>query len=341
MGRRAWLAAIPLLCGLLATSDGRERASGQATDHLGRPVGQLPIARRPSREISFLQGVHWVDVNAEGGVVLEGWADAVNRRPRRSGVFTLLSYQEIVAVNVRLRLGGARPEIPARRRSEPDSGVFQHVQGTIEALRTMVRDEGRQEGERTALLTRTFPGGTVLERLSLEGLGDDRRGRLWSQRLTAVPGSMGWLLEDVRIEPGDGRRLTTAAARWTDDGRLVASGPYVLEAGMRRQAGTSGCFAVRPTGPIRFQRLSAERDAMCASPAGPAAADPFFSALSDALRRPETSAARAERAALVEQLLRVSAPSASTPELVAHMFFLLPLGSPLSGSPPAPGGGRP
>lgn len=254
------LGIVGVMLGLVCLGVAGEHAAVLDDSQLMKREGRVgPLAegffqRRPAVNIPILHGVRWTDAGP-AGVSLEVQADAVSRRPRRVGLLTFLSFQEIVATKVRVRVIGQRHGADRDRKANSASEVFSQLQGTLASLQAMVREGLHSEPDPAHFFTRTFLSGAVFEGFVLEVARDGGVGRLRSRTMTTAPGGSGWILQEVQVEATDGRRLTIHEAIWISDGRLVAHGPYRLEENRERAAGLRGCFLVRLSDALEFRGL--------------------------------------------------------------------------------------
>ena len=248
------LGLVAFLGGLATAEDRRIIAADSARMAAAHAFHEATFLKhRPSGGTPFLRTASWTDVGPEGS--FEGWVDSVGRRPRRSGVFTLLSYYEIVAVNVRVHVTSASPSPEAPRR-DASVTTFGQLQRTGTALQEMTRDgSGREPGSRVNL-AQTFLSGVVVEGFALEGPDGPRGGHFHSRVMRSGQAGEGWSLYGVQVDGADGRRLKIAEAAWTKDGRLIARGAYTVEKGPTTVAGPHGCFSIRLDGPLSFRRVS-------------------------------------------------------------------------------------
>lgn len=254
------LGIVGVMLGLVCLGVAGERAAVLDDSQLMKRQARVePLAagffrRRPAVTIPILHGVRWTDAGP-AGVSLEVQAEAVSRRPRRVGLLTFLSFQEIVATKVRVRVAHQRHGADRDRGANSASEAFNQLQGTLAGLQAMVR-EGLDSGPDPAhFFTRTFLSGAVFESFVVEVARDGGVGRLRSRTMTTAPGGPGWILQGVQVEATDGRRLTIYEATWTSHGRLVAHGAYALEENRERAAGPRGCFLVRLSDAVEFRRL--------------------------------------------------------------------------------------
>lgn len=266
------LGIVGVMLGLVYLGVAGERAAVlddcQLVTREGRvgPPAEGFFRRRPAVNIPILHGVQWTDAGP-AGVSLEVQAEAVSRRPRRVGLLTFLSFQEIVATKVRVRVAGQRHGADRDRGANSASEAFNQLQGTLASLQAMVREGLHSEPDPAHFFTRTFLSGAVFEGFVLEVVRDGGVGRLRSRMMTTAPSGPGWILQGVQVEATDGRRLTIYEATWTSHGRLVAHGPYSLEENRERAAGPRGCFLVRLSDAVEIRRLvPGDADAVLCAP---------------------------------------------------------------------------
>jgi hypothetical protein len=271
--RYAGVLGLTALVGWLATAEDRRIMVADSARGVVNRALQSAVLRQPSTPAvsPFLRTVSWADVGP--GWSFEGWADAVSRQPRRAGPFTLLSYYDLVAVNVRIRVNGADSS-GRRLQRDPAQETFQQLRRTTSALRAMVRDGSPTEPGHAVVLTRTFLAGVVIEGFFLEGAEGPRGGFLRSRLMTSAEAGEGWVLQDVEAQAADGRRLTIARATWKKDGSLEASGPYTLVRGTSSREGPEGRFSIDPGDSLTFRRLPALKTLPFAIVPGPAVTSP-------------------------------------------------------------------
>lgn len=193
--------------------------------------------------IPIMRGVQWTDTGPTG-VNVTVQADAVRRRPRKVGPFTLESFQEIVASRLRVRVAGQGDGANRNHKSNISFGIFRQLQRRLISFYAMARGGLHSKLDPTHLSTQTVLSGVVLEDLVFETVRDSRAGRLRIQTMSSAPDGLGWILQGVQIEATDGRHLTIDEAIWDGNGRLIASGPYSLEENRKRAVGPHGCFLV-------------------------------------------------------------------------------------------------
>ncbi len=271
------------------------------------------LKQGPPGGTPFLRTVYWTDVGPDDS--FEGWLDSVSRRPRRAGLFTLLSYYEIVAVNVRVRVNGASRSQNTLRRNAAQN-TFQQLQRTRNALREMTRDGSGTEPGSGVNLARTFLSGVVVERFSLEGPQGQGGGHLHSRLMTTGQAGEGWSLQGVQVEAADGQRLTIAGAEWRRDGSLVATGTYTLEKDRTTRTGLQGCFLIHIDGPLSFRQVSATtaRNTVCA-PALPVAGSAPWSPAMPLFHHDGRDARAAWPIAILVQPMLGSLPTTPVPAL--------------------------
>jgi hypothetical protein len=245
-----------LVSAVWTAGDQRTPSTDDARMELDRAFqGAVTQDRQAQIVTPFLRGVSWSDVGDDGS--FEGWVDTVSQRPQRAGPFTLLSYYEIVAVNVRIRVNGADPSGRRAVASDNTRGSFRQLQRTTSALRTMVRDDARTDPRRTVDLSRTALSRIVVDGFSIEGNPADRGGHLRSRLMVSAQSGEGWSLHDLHVEASNGRQLTIASAEWRKDGSLTAAGMYTVTQGSARRTGRHGCFAVDVGDAFGFRRIPA------------------------------------------------------------------------------------
>ena len=271
--RRLGLLGLVLLIGWLGPAGDRRSAVDDAHSVVDRAL--QGATQRPPADTPFLRGVSWTDIGPDD--TFEGWVDSVSRRPRRAGAFTLRSYYEIVAVNVRMRVTGAGRSDHAPR-AEAARNTFQQLDRTRVALQDMTRDGSGAEPGPGVHLARTFLSGVVVERFSLEGPRGEDGGHLRSRLMTTAQGGNAWSLQEVHVQAADGKRLTIAGAEWRKNGSLVATGPYTIEKGGTRRAGPRGCFLIHIDGPVSFRQVPSI-NALCAPPIPPTRSEPWSPAI--------------------------------------------------------------
>jgi len=317
--RRVGIVGLAWFLGHLAAAGDRPIAvGGNPGTVVNRAFEEAALRKHaPPEGTPVLRMVHWTDVGPDDS--FEGWVDSVGRRPRRAGAFTLLSYQEIVAVNVRVRVNGASRSHNALGR-DATQDTFQQLQRTRDALREMTRDGARAEPGSGVNLTQTFLGGVVVERFSLEGSQGPGGGRLHSRLMTTSQAAEGWSLQEVLVEAASGQRLTIESAEWRRDGSLVATGAYTLEKSHTTRTGRDGCFLIHVDGRFSFRPVSASRarNTACA-PAPPLASNaPVWPAMPLFHRDRRDARVAWPMAILVQPMLR-ALPTTSVPALAgAH-----------------------
>lgn len=219
----------------------------------------------PAAGVPMLWGVQWTDTGPAGASV-QVQADTVSRRPRRVGLLTYESFQEIVASKVRVRVVDQPRAADPHRKTNQASKLLGQLQERLVGLYAMARGGLHVKPDPAQVFTQTFLSGVVFEDLVVEVVRDGGVGRLHIETMSTAAEGLSWNLQGLQVEATNGRRLTIHEATWIEGSRLVAYGPYVLEENRQRAAEPRGCFLIRLTdrvevrGPMRGN----EEAALCA-----------------------------------------------------------------------------